>query len=103
MNLSSVDSEVFKAIENEKRRQTENINLIASENYASVAVMEAQGSVFTNKYAEGYPGRRYYGGCEYVDVVETLAIERAKKLFSVDYANVQPHSGAQAKIGRAHV
>ena len=98
MNLSSVDSEVFKAIENEKRRQTENINLIASENYASVAVMEAQGSVFTNKYAEGYPGRRYYGGCEYVDVVETLAIERAKKLFSVDYANVQPHSGAQANM-----
>ena len=98
MNLSSVDGEVFKAIENEKRRQTENINLIASENYASVAVMEAQGSVFTNKYAEGYPGRRYYGGCEYVDVVETLAIERAKKLFSVDYANVQPHSGAQANM-----
>ena len=98
MNLSSVDSEVFKAIENEKRRQTENINLIASENYASVAVMEAQGSVFTNKYAEGYPGRRYYGGCEYVDVVETLAIERAKKLFSADYANVQPHSGAQANM-----
>lgn len=98
MNLSSVDSEVFKAIENEKRRQTENINLIASENYASVAVMEAQGSVFTNKYAEGYPGRRYYGGCEYVDVVETLAIERAKNLFSADYANVQPHSGAQANM-----
>ena len=98
MNLSSVDDEVFKAIENEKRRQTENINLIASENYASVAVMEAQGSVFTNKYAEGYPGRRYYGGCEYVDVVETLAIERAKKLFSADYANVQPHSGAQANM-----
>ena len=98
MNLSSVDSEVFKAIENEKRRQTENINLIASENYANVAVMEAQGSIFTNKYAEGYPGRRYYGGCEYVDVVETLAIERVKKLFSADYANVQPHSGAQANM-----
>ena len=98
MNLSSVDNGVFVAIENEKRRQMENINLIASENYASSAVMEAQGSVFTNKYAEGYPGRRYYGGCEYVDVVETLAINRAKKLFSTDYANVQPHSGAQANM-----
>ena len=98
MNLSSVDKKVYTAIENEKRRQTENINLIASENYASTAVMEAQGSVFTNKYAEGYPGRRYYGGCEYVDVVETLAIHRAKKLFSANYANVQPHSGAQANM-----
>ena len=98
MNLSSVDKKVYTAIKNEKRRQTENINLIASENYASTAVMEAQGSVFTNKYAEGYPGRRYYGGCEYVDVVETLAIRRAKKLFSANYANVQPHSGAQANM-----
>ena len=98
MNLSSVDIKIFSAVENEKRRQSESINLIASENYTSSAVMEAQGSVFTNKYAEGYPGRRYYGGCEYVDVVETLAIQRAKELFQADYANVQPHSGAQANM-----
>ena len=98
MKLQNIDSEISDAIENEKRRQQENINLIASENYASTAVLEAQGSIFTNKYAEGYPGRRYYGGCEYVDVVEQLAIDRAKSLFHADYANVQPHSGAQANM-----
>ena len=98
MKLQSTDTEISDAIENEKRRQQDNINLIASENYASFAVLEAQGSVFTNKYAEGYPGRRYYGGCEYVDVVEQLAIDRAKSLFDADYANVQPHSGAQANM-----
>jgi len=81
MKLQNIDSEISDAIENEKRRQQNNINLIASENYASAAVLEAQGSVFTNKYAEGYPGRRYYGGCEYVDVVEQLAIDRARSLF----------------------
>jgi glycine hydroxymethyltransferase len=78
------------------KRQEEHIELIASENYTSPAVMEAQGSVLTNKYAEGYPGKRYYGGCEYVDVVEQLAIDRAKELFGADYANVQPHAGSQA-------
>ena len=98
MKLQNIDSEISDAIENEKRRQQENINLIASENYASTAVLEAQGSIFTNKYAEGYPGRRYYGGCEYVDVVEQLAIDRARSLFHADYANVQPHSGAQANM-----
>ena len=80
----------------EERRQEEHIELIASENYASPRVLAAQGSVLTNKYAEGYPGRRYYGGCEFVDSAETLAIERAKQLFGADYANVQPHSGSQA-------
>ena len=98
MNLQYIDSEISDAIENEKRRQKDNINLIASENYASPAVLEAQGSVFTNKYAEGYPGRRYYGGCEFVDIVEQLAIDRAKSLFNADFANVQPHSGAQANM-----
>ena len=98
MNLQYIDSEISDAIENEKRRQKDNINLIASENYASPAVLEAQGSVFTNKYAEGYPGRRYYGGCEFVDVVEQLAIDRAKSLFNAEFANVQPHSGAQANM-----
>ena len=98
MQLQKIDSEISDAIENEKRRQQDNINLIASENYASTAVLEAQGSVFTNKYAEGYPGRRYYGGCEYVDVVEQLAIDRVRSLFHADYANVQPHSGAQANM-----
>ncbi|SHM67984.1 Serine hydroxymethyltransferase [Caldanaerovirga acetigignens] len=94
--LKVVDPEVAEAIENELRRQQNHLEMIASENFASKAVMEAQGSVLTNKYAEGYPGRRYYGGCEFVDVVENLARERAKKLFSAEHANVQPHSGAQA-------
>ncbi|OJF91374.1 serine hydroxymethyltransferase [Alkalibacterium sp. 20] len=90
------DQEVFEAIALEKKRQEENIELIASENFVSQAVMDAQGSVLTNKYAEGYPGKRYYGGCEFVDVVENLAIDRAKELFGAEYANVQPHSGSQA-------
>ncbi|MDA0705302.1 MAG: serine hydroxymethyltransferase [Proteobacteria bacterium] len=94
--LAAFDPEVAKAIANENRRQEEHIELIASENYASPRVLAAQGSVLTNKYAEGYPGKRYYGGCEFVDDVESLAIERAKKLFGADYANVQPHSGSQA-------
>ena len=92
------DPEVARAIGNEIERQRRTINLIASENYASKAVLEAQGSVLTNKYAEGYPGRRYYGGCEFIDVAETLAIDRAKALFGVEHANVQPHSGAQANM-----
>ena len=96
MNIADYDPELFKAIQNETLRQEEHIELIASENYTSPRVMEAQGSQLTNKYAEGYPGKRYYGGCEYVDVVETLAIERAKQLFGATYANVQPHSGSQA-------
>ena len=91
-----VDPEVFAAIQAENQRQQEHIELIASENYCSPAVMEAQGSQLTNKYAEGYPGKRYYGGCEFVDVAEQLAIDRLKKLFDCDYANVQPHSGSQA-------
>jgi glycine hydroxymethyltransferase len=95
-SIENFDADLFRAIVDESRRQEEHIELIASENYASPRVLEAQGSVLTNKYAEGYPGKRYYGGCEYVDVVEELAIERAKKLFSADYANVQPHSGSQA-------
>ncbi|MDX2164331.1 MAG: serine hydroxymethyltransferase [Gammaproteobacteria bacterium] len=95
-DLAKVDPEIFDAIRSESERQEEHIELIASENYASRAVLEAQGSVLTNKYAEGYPGKRYYGGCEFVDVAESLAIERAKKLFKCVYANVQPHSGAQA-------
>ncbi len=94
--LAEVDPEVFGAMRHELARQQDGIELIASENIVSAAVLEAQGSVLTNKYAEGYPGRRYYGGCEYVDVVETLAIERAKKLFGCEYANVQPNSGSQA-------
>src|SRR5579871_4130213 len=94
--LSTVDPEIYAAIEAEKSRQVTNIELIASENIVSRAVLEAQGSVLTNKYAEGYPGRRYYGGCECVDVVEELAIARAKELFGCEFANVQPHSGAQA-------
>ena len=98
MSLQKVDFEIAEAISKEKTRQSTNINLIASENYASPAVMEAQGSIFTNKYAEGYPGRRYYGGCEFVDVVEQLAIERAQSVFEAEYANVQPHSGAQANM-----
>lgn len=90
------DTELFKAIDQEKQRQEENIELIASENFVSDEVMQAQGSVLTNKYAEGYPGKRYYGGCEYVDIVEQLAIDRVKELFGAEYANVQPHSGSQA-------
>src|SRR5215510_10888613 len=96
--LSEVDPEIFAAIQKEERRQHDKIELIASENVVSRAVLEAQGSVLTNKYAEGLPGRRYYGGCEYVDIVETVAIERAKKLFGANFANVQPHSGASANI-----
>ncbi len=94
--LAKQDPEVFAAIHNERRRQQEGLEMIASENYTSAAVMEAVGSVLTNKYAEGYPGRRYYGGCEFVDEVENLARERAKKLFGAQHANVQPHSGSQA-------
>ncbi|MDY6984396.1 MAG: serine hydroxymethyltransferase, partial [Pseudomonadota bacterium] len=96
MTIAGFDAELAAAIANEAVRQEEHIELIASENYTSPRVLEAQGSVLTNKYAEGYPGKRYYGGCEYVDVVETLAIERAKQLFKCSYANVQPHSGSQA-------
>jgi glycine hydroxymethyltransferase len=94
--IAGYDDELAKAIANEARRQEDHVELIASENYASPRVMEAQGSVLTNKYAEGYPGKRYYGGCEYVDVAEKLAIDRLKQLFGADYANVQPHSGSQA-------
>lgn len=96
MSIAGFDDELFKAIEAENQRQEDHIELIASENYTSPRVMEAQGSSLTNKYAEGYPGKRYYGGCEYVDVAEQLAIDRAKELFGADYANVQPHSGSQA-------
>ncbi|OAO82455.1 Serine hydroxymethyltransferase [Anoxybacillus flavithermus] len=96
--LSQQDPKVFQAIQDELKRQQTKIELIASENFVSEAVMEAQGSVLTNKYAEGYPGRRYYGGCEHVDVVEELARERAKQLFGAEHANVQPHSGAQANM-----
>ena len=96
--LAKVDPELFQSIQKEFQRQREGLEMIASENYTSLAVMEAQGSVLTNKYAEGYPGKRYYGGCEFVDVAESLAIERAKKLFNCQYANVQPHSGSQANM-----
>jgi len=96
--LRQLDPEVWQAIEDEKRRESEKIVLIASENYASQAVLEAQGSVLTNKYAEGYPGHRYYGGCEFADAVENLAINRAKELFGMEYVNVQPHSGSQANM-----
>lgn len=96
MQLKNIDVEVYQAIQNEIARQRDNLELIASENIVSQAVLEAQGSVMTNKYAEGYPGRRWYGGCEYVDVVEQLAIDRAKKIFGAEHVNVQPHSGSQA-------
>jgi glycine hydroxymethyltransferase len=96
MQIAGYDDELATAIQHEERRQEEHVELIASENYASPRVMEAQGSVLTNKYAEGYPAKRYYGGCEYVDVAEQLAMERAKELFGAAYANVQPHSGSQA-------
>ncbi|EXJ16981.1 serine hydroxymethyltransferase [Imhoffiella purpurea] len=96
MQISDYDPELWAAIQDEERRQEDHVELIASENYASPRVMQAQGGVLTNKYAEGYPSKRYYGGCEYVDVAEQLAIDRAKELFGADYANVQPHSGSQA-------
>ena len=96
MHIRDYDDELWNAMEQERVRQEEHIELIASENYTSPRVMEAQGSVLTNKYAEGYPGKRYYGGCEYVDIAEQLAIDRVKELFGADYANVQPHSGSQA-------
>jgi glycine hydroxymethyltransferase len=98
MKIEGFDDELFTALQAERRRQEEHVELIASENYASPRVLEAQGTVLTNKYAEGYPGRRYYGGCEYVDQAEMLAVERAKKLFGADYVNVQPHSGSQANV-----
>lgn len=98
MNNAPFDREVFEAIEQEKQRQEQHIELIASENFVSPAVLVAQGSILTNKYAEGYPGKRYYGGCEFVDVIENLAIERAKSLFQAEYANVQPHSGSNANM-----
>ena len=97
-SLEVVDKEIFDAIQKEHKRQNEKIELIASENFASKAVMEAMGSVFTNKYAEGYPGKRYYGGCQNVDVAENLARDRAKEIFGAEHANVQPHSGAQANM-----
>jgi glycine hydroxymethyltransferase len=98
MTIQSYDPELAQAIANERQRQEDHVELIASENYTSPCVLEAQGSVLTNKYAEGYPGKRYYGGCEYVDVAEQLAIDRVKELFGADYANVQPHSGSSANI-----
>ena len=94
--LAEVDPAVFEAIQHETERQNSQLELIASENFTSEAVLEATGSVFTNKYAEGYPGKRYYGGCEFTDIVENLARERARKLFGAEYVNVQPHSGSQA-------
>src|ERR1700694_5997808 len=96
--LAEVDPEIFRAIQDETRRQAEGLELIASENFVSPAVLEALGSSLTNKYAEGYPGKRYYGGCEVVDQVEQLAIDRAKQLFGAEHANVQPHSGAQGNM-----
>src|SRR3989304_2535137 len=98
MSIKETDPEIFDLIEKEKTRQLEGIELIASENYTSPEVLEAMGSILTNKYAEGYPGKRYYGGCEYYDQIENLAIERAKKIFGAEHANVQPHSGAQANM-----
>ena len=98
MRIEGYDPELARAIAQERQRQEDHVELIASENYASPRVLEAQGSVLTNKYAEGYPGKRYYGGCEYVDIAESLAIERVKQLFGADYANVQPHSGSSANI-----
>src|SRR5919106_3634085 len=95
-SLAEADPQVYAAIRSELERQDSHLELIASENFTSEAVLEATGSVFTNKYAEGYPGKRYYGGCEHVDVVENLARDRAKQLFRAEYANVQPHSGSQA-------
>src|SRR5918994_5870769 len=97
-NLAHTDPEVAEAVRNETRRQGSQLELIASENFVSEAVLEALGTVFTNKYAEGYPGKRYYGGCEFADVVEQAAIDRAKEIFGAEHANVQPHSGAQANM-----
>ena len=97
-SLAETDPEIAAAIQNETHRQADGLELIASENFVSRAILEAAGSVMTNKYAEGYPGRRYYGGCEFVDVAESLAISRAKQLFGAEHANVQPHSGAQANM-----
>ena len=97
-HIKSCDPEIFEVINAELKRQKDNIELIASENFTSVAVMETLGSPLTNKYAEGYPGARYYGGCEFVDIAETLAIERAKELFGAEHANVQAHSGSQANV-----
>src|ERR1700709_1921841 len=97
-SLKAVDPEVYQAVADERARQNFGLELIASENFVSRAVLEAAGSVMTNKYAEGYPGRRYYGGCEFVDVVERLAIERAKQLFGAEHVNVQPHSGSSANM-----
>src|SRR5690625_1273822 len=97
-HLKQSDRELYDAIEAEKKRQQDNIELIASENFVSEAVMEAAGSVLTNKYAEGYPGKRYYGGCEFVDIAEELAINRAQEIFKAEHVNVQPHSGAQANM-----
>ena len=96
MTIAEFDPELAAAIAGERKRQEDHVELIASENYTSPRVLEAQGSVLTNKYAEGYPGKRYYGGCEFVDIAESLAIDRAKRLFGADFANVQPHSGSQA-------
>ncbi len=98
MNLKQIDQEIFELIQKEEERQKYTLELIASENFVSEAILEAQGSVLTNKYAEGYPGKKYYGGCQFIDEVETLAIDRAKKLFSAEHANVQPHSGSQANM-----
>ncbi|MEG0372152.1 MAG: serine hydroxymethyltransferase, partial [Clostridium sp.] len=96
--IKNTDPKVYEAIQNEMKRQQDNIELIASENFTSLAVMQAQGSQLTNKYAEGYPSKRYYGGCEFVDVVENLAIDRVKELFGAEHANVQPHSGSNANM-----
>ena len=98
MRIAGYDDALARAIADERRRQEDHVELIASENYASPRVLEAQGSVLTNKYAEGYPGKRYYGGCEFVDVAESLAISRARELFGAEHVNVQPHSGAQANM-----
>ncbi|MRI58200.1 MAG: serine hydroxymethyltransferase, partial [Epsilonproteobacteria bacterium] len=97
--LKNADPAVYDILEKELQRQTDHLEMIASENFTSPAVMEAMGSIFTNKYAEGYPGKRYYGGCEWADAVEELAIQRAKELFGCEFANVQPHSGSQANQG----
>ena len=99
MSLEKVDFEIYQLIKKEEERQKFTLELIASENFVDDAILEAQGSILTNKYAEGYPGKKYYGGCQYIDDVENLAIDRAKVLFSADHANVQPHSGSQANMG----
>src|SRR3979409_2666553 len=101
-HVSEVDPEIAQVLEDEVRRQETTLEMIASENFVPQAVLDAQGSVLTNKYAEGYPGRRYYGGCEYVDIIEQLAIDRAKALFGAEHANVQPHAGAQANTAVYH-